>query len=354
MKIISLSLQNFRNIERLSISPFHGMNVIFGENAQGKTNLIEAIWLFTGAKSFRGEKDSSFIRFGQEKAAVSLTFLSGGVENDASFECGERRTAKLNNTALQSPAALAGKFNAVVFSPQDLSLIVSGPQTRRKFLDTAIGQLYPSFIGTLKQYHRAVTQRNRLIREYRYDGSLSVMLDSFEKEIALNGEKIITARRKFLSRMTTFLPEIYRGISYGREELTTEYVCCCEENNLSEALKLARKEDMLTGITSIGPHRDDIKFEINGVSAKGYGSQGQKRSVALSLKLAEAQVLKEISGEYPVCLLDDVMSELDPARQDYVLNHIKDWQSFLTCCDPSAVKNLRQGQCFEISGGGLK
>lgn len=354
MNIEKLTVKNFRNIESLELLPENGMNVICGENAQGKTNLLEAIWLFTGAKSFRGEKDSSFIRFGAEKADIFLDFISGGVRKDAGIEINERKTAELHGKKLQSAAALAGEFKAIIFSPSDLSLITAGPQIRRKFLDTAICQLYPGHINILRQYHRAVSQRNKLIKQYRYDSTVSVMLDVFEEEIAASGAKIIALRRKLLERIQSFLPSIYNGISSGREELSSRYVCCCEGENLKERLVQSRKEDMITCATSFGPHRDDIEFKINGISARGYGSQGQKRSVALSLKLAEAQVIKQVSGEYPVILLDDVMSELDPARQDYVLNHIKGWQSFLTCCDPSNVKNLKLGKCFEISGGRLK
>lgn len=350
MRVLNLNCKNFRNLEDISITPCEEMNVICGENAQGKTNIIESIWLFTGAKSFRTNKDNNFIKFGTEKAVCSLKFESGFIENDAVLEIKEKRTAVLNENKLKSAGALAGKFNAIVFSPNDLSLVADGPSVRRKFLDTAIGQNYPSYITLLRNYLRAVTQRNRIIKDYKYDSTLSVMLDVFENEIAENAEKIINFRKRYIEVINEFLPKVYDGISNGKEVLQTEYICC-QENDLLERLKFARKEDMFSGVTSIGPHRDDLEFKINGISARSFASQGQKRSVALAVKLAEAEVIRKNIGECPVILLDDVMSELDPNRQDFVLNHIKGMQSFLTCCDDSNVKNLKAGKKFIIKNG---
>lgn len=353
MQVKNIKLNNFRNISSIEINAESGMNVICGENAQGKTNIIEAIWLFTGAKSFRGTKDSSFIKFGEKSAKTSIDFISGGVENNAQMKFSEKRTAILNEKTLNNPSRLAGNFNAIVFSPSDLSLVESGPEKRRRFLDTSIGQIYPNYIEILRSYSRAVMQRNHIIKDYRYDGSLSVMLDVFEREIAESGEKIIKYRKNFLETINKFVPSIYSGISGGREEIKSVYVANQDGILLEQKLREARKSDMYSGVTSIGPHRDDIEFKINGISARSYGSQGQKRSVALSLKLAGAEVIKEITGEYPVCLLDDVMSELDVTRQNYILNHIRNWQSFITCCDPSNVERLRDGKIIQIKDGAV-
>ena len=351
MRILSFSCRDFRNLENIEIDSFDEMNVICGENAQGKTNLLEGIWLFTGIKSFRGAKDSAFLKFGKEKANLNLNFTADGIENEAEIEIKEHRTAVFNNNRLKSPSQMAGKFNATVFSPNDLGLVRDGPSSRRRFLDIAIGQLYPSYIAALKNYMRAVTQRNSIIKDYRYDGTLSVMLDVFEDEIAANGAKITEIRKKYINRLGEFLPSVYDGLSSGRERLETEYISASENENLRIALLESRKTDMFTGTTSIGPHRDDIEFKINGISVRSFGSQGQKRSVALALKLSEAEVIKKISGEYPVFLLDDVMSELDPERQNYILNHIKGIQSFITCCDPSNVERLKSGKIFEMRNG---
>lgn len=354
MKIEDFYCKNFRNIEELLFSPDDGMNVIYGDNANGKTNIIEGIWLFTGAKSFRTKTDSAFVKIGSRKAELSLNFFSSGIKKEAKIEIENRRTALLNENTLSSPSMLAGEFNAVIFSPSDLEIIGGAPAMRRNFTDIAIGQLYPSFISSLRNYKRAVIQRNKIIKDFKFDGSISVMLEAFEKEIAENGRKIINARKKFLEISKNYLTDIYSGLSSGKEELCAEYISNCKEEEIEEKLKFSRKEDMFSGITTVGPHRDDIVFKINGISVRTYGSQGQKRSAALALKLSQAEVIKKITGEYPVCLLDDVMSELDPGRQNYILNHIKDMQSFITCCDPSNVKNLKKGKIFRIENGSVK
>ncbi len=350
MRVDRLRCADFRNLGELCIYPHEGMNVICGENAQGKTNIIEAIWLFTGAKSFRNTKDSSFIKFGKTSARCELDFLFEGIENNALMDFGEKRRAVLNEKTMNSPAGLAGSFKAVVFSPADLSIVCDGPSVRRRFLDVSIGQLYPAYIENLRDYTRAVAQRNSVIKDIRFESSLLGILDSFENEIAVKGEKIISYRERYIEKLSLIIPEIYSGLSGGREKIEIEYIKSCKEDILKE-LKNSRKDDIFTGTTSVGPHRDDLEFKINGISARGYGSQGQKRSVAIALKLAGAEVIKEISGEYPVCLLDDVMSELDPKRQNYILNHIEGMQSFLTCCDPSNTKGLQDGKIFKISDG---
>ena len=350
MKVKKLECLNFRNIEKEVLLPCDKMNVICGENAQGKTNFLEAIWLFTGAKSFRGAKDNEFIKFGCEKTSVNMDFISEEIEKDASIEIKEKRIATLNGNKLKSPHALAGSFNAIIFSPIDLKLVGEGPSHRRKFLDTAIGQLYPTYIEILKKYTRAVTQRNKIIKDLRYDGTLSIMLDVFEKEIAEKGEKIIKLRQKYVFELNKYLGNIYSGISSGKEILEMIYLSTAEEN-LSEKLFISRKEDMFSGVTTVGPHRDDLEFKINGISARSFASQGQKRSIALSLKLAEAEVIRKNVGESPCFLLDDVMSELDPERQNFILNHIEGMQAFITCCDPSNIKNLKEGKIFNVKEG---
>ena len=355
MKIKEIKIRNFRNIDSIDIFPDENMNIICGENAQGKTNIIEAIWFFTGAKSFRNYKDTVFVKFGEEKAKLEISFIFKGCEENITIEIeNNKRTAFLNNKKLSSPSLLAGNFGAVIFSPSDLSLIKDSPSVRRKFLDVSIGQLYPSFIEILSSYTRAVIQRNKIIKDYKYDKTLSIMLDIFEKEIAENGIKIINYRKKYLDILEKYVPDIYFGLSAGKEKIKTNYIINCDSEKIEEKLKISRENDMLSGVTSVGPHRDDIDFKINDISVRNFGSQGQQRSVALALKLAGAEVSKEITGEYPICLLDDVMSELDPSRQNYILNHIKEWQVFLSCCDPANINNLTKGKVFNIQKGAIK
>ena len=353
MIVKKLNLQSFRNISSLELEFDKETNVICGENAQGKTNIIEALWLFSGAKSFRNSVDSSFIKFGEKSAKISTEFEFLGVENTAEIKFSDTKNAFFNEKKLPHTSLLAGKFNAIVFSPTDLTLVTDGPDKRRRFLDTAIGQLYPNYIEILRSYTRAVMQRNKIIKDYRYDKTLSVMLEVFEKEIVDMGNKIIKYRKKYIELLNQYVKEIYFGLSCKKEEISVEYFSKNGEELSVNALENSRQNDIFTATTSIGPHRDDIIFKINGISARSFGSQGQKRSVALALKLAGAEVIKNLSGEYPICLLDDVMSELDEGRQNYILNHIKNWQSFITCCDSTNIKNLKQGKIITVKNGGI-
>ena len=354
MQVKKISVKKFRNLLPCTVEFCDGMNVIYGSNAQGKTNLIEAIWLFTGAKSFRTGKDTEMVAFGQDEAEIELTFISGGVEREAKIKIAKRRSAELDGKKLKSAYGLAGNFCATVFSPTDLTTIKDGPALRRRFLDLAIGQLYPTYVDILKDYTRAVTQRNTLLKDM--DGRLkeSPMLDVFEAEIAEKGKKIIQYRVDYCKKVTEAAADIYSQLSSLREELEVVYIPSCKEDEFEERLYRARRTDIFSCTTSVGPHRDDLDFKINGISARTFGSQGQQRSVALALKLAEAKTLKEITGEQPVAILDDVMSELDPERQAFILNHIKDWQVFITCCDPTNVKPLKEGKVFTVIGGKIK
>ena len=304
MTVKKLVIKNFRNIKDLELEPDEKMNVICGPNAQGKTNLLEALWLFTGAKSFRGGRESEFISFGENEAKIKLDFIKDGVLNNACLEIKERRKAILNENALSSPGKLAGNFCAIIFSPQDIELIKDGPALRRKFLDTAIFQIYPKYVDICKKYARAVSQRNAALKDLYFHPEISSLIDVFDGEIVENGKKIIEYRKRYISYLKETAPQIYSGISDKKETLSISYLCNASSEYFYELLKNARKEDMKTGVTSVGPHRDDVEFLINGNSARLFGSQGQKRSVALSLKLAEAEILKGTRGKKPLpCLM---------------------------------------------------
>lgn len=353
MIVKKLEFKNFRNLAEGFIEPCDNVNIICGENAQGKTNITEALWLFTGAKSFRGSKDNEMVSFGFDEAYLSMDFISGGIEKNAEINIKQRRFASINGKKLKTASLLAGTFCSIVFSPSDLEIIKSGPALRRRFMDIALGQLYPQYIDILRDYTRAVTQRNTLLKES--DGKPdTAMLDVFESEIALKGSKIIDYRNNYCKNITPHLSEIYSGLSGTKEILEAEYLPVCSAEDLAEELIKSRKKDIFSGITSVGPHRDDLDFRINSVSARIFGSQGQQRSVAIALKLAEAKTLKDITGEEPVAILDDVMSELDPNRQNYILNNINDRQVFITCCDPSNFKDLLSGKIFTVSAGRVK
>ena len=364
MKVNSVELNNFRNISSIKLEATDGVNVIYGENAQGKTNILEAIWLFTGCKSFRGAKDPEFIKFGEDIAKIKLNFSDNIRNKKSEIAFGnKKKNVSLNDIPLRSSAELIGSFYGVIFSPTHLSLIKDGPSERRKFLDTALCQLKPSYAEHLARYKRSLMQRNALLKDIRLSTQLYDMLDSWDDSLARYSAAVISERLKYIEILSQYSKEIYSGISEYKEDFSVSYSRKdITDINISvhdlylqelEKIKEARKEDILTRSTTIGPHRDDLDIKINNVSARSFGSQGQQRSCALALKLGESEIIKKITGETPVALLDDVMSELDEKRQDYVLNHINDRQVFLTCCDPSQVLRLCGGKSFLIKGGEL-
>ena len=360
MTVNSVKIKNFRNIADLSFIADNGVNVIYGENAQGKTNILESIWLFTGCKSFRGAKDNELIKFGEDFSKINLEFSDNLREKKSEIIIADKKkNASLNGVSLRSTAELIGSFYAVIFSPVHLSLIKDGPSARRKFLDTALCQLKPSYAEHLAGYKRALVQRNALLKDLHLNSELYDMLDTWDDQLARYSACVIKERLQYIDLLSDYSKNIYSGISENKEEFSVFYSkkiskdYSVKDIYLSEIenLKNFRKEDIFSKTTTVGPHRDDLEILINNVSARSFGSQGQQRSCALALKLGESEIIKKVTGETPVALLDDVMSELDEKRQDYVLNHINDRQVFLTCCDPSQVLRLCGGKSFLIKGG---
>lgn len=369
MTVKTLCLSGFRNLTDSVFSPCAGINVLYGENAQGKTNLIEALWLCTGSKSFRGAKDAEMIRLGQKNGRLEMAFEANGREQQIGLALDGGRKARLNGVALESPARLAGEFCAVIFSPEHLGLIKDGPAPRRKFIDAAICQLMPRHAPAAAEYQRILFQRNALLKDIPQHSELIDTLDIWDERLARAGAVMVFTRLRYLRRLAPAAASIYGGIAHGGEELGlayessehVDYACPLEDTAaahriLTESLRRAmtslRASDIDAGYTHAGPHRDDLAVTVNGLSARSFASQGQQRSAALALKLAEAAVLREQRGEAPVLLLDDVLSELDFNRRDYLLNHIEG-QVFITCCDPSGITGLLDGQTFRVSGGGV-
>lgn len=363
MKVASLAAQGYRNLAPLSFSPDPGVNVICGDNAQGKTNLIEAIWNFTGAKSFRPCKERDYVQKGAQGALLTLAFSAQGREQSAKLRYGDRREILLNGVAKASPAELAGTFCCVVFSPAHLSIVKEGPAVRRRFLDGAICQVRPRYIHVLYQYKKALSQKNAVLKELYKNGAAYDLLDVFDDAIAAWGAQIWRTRRRYLAKMGAHACAIYAGLASRREQLAVDYksfLSLSPDTPLPqvsaayrEALAAARSEDTGAGFSTLGVHRDDFSLQIDGLDAKVYGSQGQQRSAALALKLAEGYLLEEVSGETPVMLLDDVMSELDQSRQHYVLNHLEGAQVFITCCDAGHFEGLLSGRVFRMEAGQL-
>ena len=360
MTVNSVKIKNFRNIADLSFTADNGVNVIYGENAQGKTNILESIWLFTGCKSFRGAKDGELIKFREDFAKINLEFSDNLREKKSEIIIADKKkNASLNGVSLRSTAELIGSFYAVIFSPVHLSLIKDGPSARRKFLDTALCQLKPSYAEHLAGFKRALIQRNALLKDLHLNSQLYDMLDTWDDQLARYSACVIKERIQYIDLLSEYSKSIYSGISENKENFSVFYSKKIDKDlsvkdiYLSEIenLKNSRKEDVFSKTTTVGPHRDDLEILINNVSARSFGSQGQQRSCALALKLGESEIIKKVTGETPVALLDDVMSELDEKRQDYVLNHINDRQVFLTCCDPSQVLRLCGGKSFLVKGG---
>ena len=358
MKVLSLKTANFRNLEPSTTFFCDGVNVIYGNNAHGKTNLLEAIWLFTGAKSFRGAKENEFVRFGEQEARCTLSFYAAERQQTAKLYYGAQKKCLLNGVEYPAATHLSGKFSAVVFSPKHLSLIADGPGERRKFLDQLLCQIKPRYAAALATYQKAVSQRCAILRDLRYHGELAELCDLFEDSAAQSGAYLVQMRKKYLEFLAPIVAEYYGGISAGREALTMEYQATggqsWDKDALLEALRQSRQEDIFTGNTSVGPHRDDFCVSINGAPARAYGSQGQQRSAVIALKLGEAQTLKAFIGEEPVVLLDDGMSELDVTRKKFVLNRLQEQQIFITCCDRSDLKGMKAGLTLRMKDGTLQ
>ncbi|MBQ9461204.1 MAG: DNA replication/repair protein RecF [Clostridia bacterium] len=363
MFIKSISFENYRNLKTDIFFPAKGINVIYGDNAQGKTNLLECIWLFTGGRSFRGARENELVAFGTKYAKISLCFESEergqGIEITIS---GGKRSAVLNDVPKKQMSQIIGSFCAVVFSPNHLSLIKNGPEERRNFIDAALCQIKPSYAVTLSRYKRALNERNALLKDIPKNRQLEDMLDVWDEKLAETGVKISAERRRYVKLLSGPAGGFYDGISSGRETLTLEYKSSLTENGeespqeliktMISALEARRQEDIMCGYTTVGVHRDDLSVKINDRDARKFGSQGQQRSAVLAMKLAEAYVIGKERGEQPVILLDDVLSELDPSRQNYLLNKLEGMQVFITCCeeisDAGNIVKIENGKIFSM------
>lgn len=359
MQFLEASFSGFRNLKEKPFV-FDRVNIICGDNANGKTNLVEGLYLFTGAKSFRGAKRAELIAFGQEKAVLQSRFFAEGREQTAKLELGEAKTAWLNGVKKKSPLALGEAVHAVVFSPDHLRLVKDGPGERRRFLDQALGQIRPKYRLLLGEYERCLAQRNKLLKDARTFRELEDMLAVWDETLAGRGAAVLYQRKKYVEKITPPFETVLNGISGGRERGCLRLSGGFDEEaetqeeirrSLLKSLQQSRADDIATGTTSAGPHRSDLQIEIGGKSARAFASQGQSRSAVIALKLAEAAVLEEMCGTKPVILLDDVMSELDAGRQQYVMEKICGYQIFITCCDRAAVHSAAAGKILTIKDG---
>ena len=364
MRLASLTLENYRNIAAASLVPGPELTVICGNNGQGKTNLLEAVWLLTGGKSFRSGKDIELIRRDAPFAALeAVTVGDNGKENQIRLTVGaagtERpgRYAVWNGAAPKRASSLAGSFPAVVFDPGHLSLVKGPPDGRRRFLDAALCQLYPGYLTLYRRYVRILQQKNSLLRRAPagLERPLREKLDLLEvlnEELAACGEEVQARRRAYLDLLAPMAAENYRELSRGAEQLAICYEAQFEPGGLAGLLAARRDEEVRAGQSLCGPHREDLSFTLDGQPARSFASQGQQRSAVLSLKMAEADASAQITGERPVLLLDDVLSELDEGRRAYLLTRMRERQTFVTSCDDAALLHT-DGVICRMEGGVL-
>lgn len=360
MKITQFSATNLRNLKEFSLTADESVNVIFGENAQGKTNILEGMWLFSGMRSFRGAKDKEIINFDAQNMSLQVDFYGGLRDHTAKLFVDEKKHLTLNGIKESNFKKISEFFKIIIFSPVHLSLIKDGPSVRRSFVDDALYQLKAGYRVLVNEYTKALTQRNALLKDARHNSSLIMLLEIWEERLCYLGARVILQRKRYIEQILPFLRDIFSDLSSGKEEISLTYsqTGCEEGEELDEiqkkmltAMRKNRQEDFISLSTGVGPHRDDLIIEINGKSARSFGSQGQQRSCALALKLSEARLLEKITGEAPVILLDDVMSELDAGRQRYVFNNIEKNQVFITCCEPPTLLKNDSFKVFEVRNG---
>ena len=335
MFIKHIQLMNYRNYSQLDISLSENVNVFMGDNAQGKTNILEAMYYCGFARSHRTNKDKELVNWKCDKALISLFVKRARIDkkiNIAIFKDG-KKAINVNSIKINKVSELIGAFNVVMFSPENLKIVKESPGVRRKFIDMELSQLDPKYYYNLVQYNKVLNERNSVLKNKNIEES---MLDIYDFQLAAFGKYIIQERQKYLQKLNIHGSKIHKDITSNREDIVFKYVSTISlsediEEALIKALKEHRQKDRERGITSQGPHRDDFLIFINGIDAKSYGSQGQQRTSVLTMKFASLRIIKEQTGEFPVLLLDDVLSELDFKRKRYVLSSIKDIQTIITC-----------------------
>ena len=352
MYIEKIRLQNFRNYENLEIDLNKNINIIYGENAQGKTNIIESIFLCAFGKSFRTSKEKEMIKFNEEKSLIEAFYQKKDRDGKIKIELGNKKQISLNGIKIKKLSELLGNINIVIFTPDDINILRDGPVKRRRFLDMMIGQLRPNYVYNLNMYTKTIEQRNNYLRQIKEENKPEEMLEIWDEKLAEYGEKVYIYRKEFIEKIYNKINEIHGNITDNKETLKIEFISNCDnKENYLKLLKERRKLDIIKGFTTKGIHRDDFVIYINGKEVNIYGSQGQNRTVVLSLKIAELNVIYEEIGEYPILLLDDFMSELDEVRRKNFLNNIKNTQVILTCTEKIDLPeieynlyNIRKGE----------
>jgi len=341
MHIKKIKLNNFRNYNEQEINLNKNINIFYGDNGEGKTNIIEAIFLCSIGKSFRTSKDKELIKFEKESASIYLEYERKDRDGKIKIDINDKKDIFINGIKIKKLSELLGKINVVIFSPDDIQILKEGPHKRRRFLDIMISQLRPSYLYNLNMYNKTLEQRNNYLKQIKIENKNQEMLEIWDEKLAEYGEKIFIYRNEFIEKIKNKIFDIYYNIINKKENIKIEYISNCE--NKEEYLKLLkerRKLDIIKGFTTKGIHRDDFMIYINNELVNIYGSQGQNRTAILSLKISELQVIYDEIGEEPILLLDDFMSELDEKRRKSFLENIKNNQVIITCTDKLEIPNL--------------
>ena len=366
MRIDALTLRGYRNYREAAAHFDDAVNVISGRNAQGKTNLLEAVCLLSGGHSFRTRFDRELIGFSEDFASVTAEIFSGGREQhiELLLRRGSKKTVTVNR--VKTPAAeLGAVVNTVLFCPEDLNLLRDGPAARRRLMDLAICQLRPGYARLLSDYRRLYENKTRILRDFREDPAMLDTLDEFSDGLARTSAKIIRYRAAYARRLAAAAEPIHRDFSGADETLGAVYCTVSTVTDptaseqaiyaqICEHQRLHRAAELASGSCLTGAHKDDLEISVNGHSARSYASQGQTRTAALSLKLAEREIMLAETGEYPILLLDDVLSELDARRQDFVLNRIGGGQTLITCCEDEQIAEKTGGKVILIENGTIR
>lgn len=333
MFIESLELQNFRNYETLSMKFDRGTNILFGDNAQGKTNILEAVYLGGTTKSHRGSKDREMIRFDQDEAHIRMQVKREAVSCriDMHLKKNKSKGIAINGVPIRKASELFGAVNMVFFSPEDLQIIKEGPGERRRFVDLELCQLSKVYLNQLTNYNKILNQRNKLLKDLAFMPDLMPTLEVWDEQLLNYGSQLIAAREEFVEQLNEISVDIHANLTGEKEHLELVYEPNVSKENFSQMLRKNRDKDIRFKLSSVGPHRDDLCVKINGIDIRKFGSQGQQRTAALSLKLSEIYLVKRLIHDTPVLLLDDVLSELDGSRQNYLLQSIRDIQTLITC-----------------------
>ena len=355
MFIESIELLNYRNYKQLHMDFHSGTNVLYGDNAQGKTNILEAVYVCSTTKSHKGSKDKEIVRFGEEESHIKMTVRRDGIPYRIDMHLKKNRTkgVAVNGVPIKKASELFGIVNVIFFSPEDLNIIKNGPAERRRFLDLELCQLNKVYVYDLVQYNRVVVQRNRLLKEMDSDPSLKETLNIWDSQLVRFGSELIRLRTRFVEELNELIREIHFHLSGEREELEIRYEPNVMPETFVAELSRNRNQELRQRLTLTGPHRDDLNFIVNGADIRKFGSQGQQRTAALSLKLSEIELVKRTVKDYPVLLLDDVLSELDGKRQEHLLSEISHIQTLITCTGLDEFVNSRfqMDKIFKIVEG---